>query len=268
MSTQTGLTEEHLLPESHSREVLDFWLTAEKITINRHTLWLLCEKENTRSGVTAKLRSLMQDHYVAPEVTAQQLARWGAPETAKLLRERLPTKKTSRSGEIGEILATEIAEAYMGYDVPIRRLRWKDGRDMALRGDDIIGVTPGTSGKPRFLKGEAKSREQLSSSVVNEAAAALDRDNGRPSRHSVVFLCDRLREQQKHDEAAQLEYALLHSFNGHSVEHLLFALSGNNPRRFLHSHLMECTQNQCCRYAVGVHIEDLGKFIEQLFGGF
>ena len=268
MSTQTELIGEHLPSKSHSREVLDSWLTSEKVEVNRHVLWLLCEKENARGGVAAKLRDLMQDHYVAPEATAQRLADWGAPETAKLLREHLPTKKASRSGDIGEILATEIAEAYMGYDVPVRRLRWKDGRDTALRGDDIIGIAPGSIGKPSFLKGESKSREQLSPSVVREAATALDRDDGKPSRHSVVFLCNRLREQQKHDEAAQLEHALLHSFDGHSVEHLLFALSGNNPRRFLRSHLTQCTQNQCCRYAVGVHIEDLGKFIEELFGGF
>jgi hypothetical protein len=62
------------------------------------------------------------------------------------------------SGELGEILATELVEEMMDYEVPVRRLRYKDGREMALRGDDFIGIRVNAAGNLHLLKGESKSR--------------------------------------------------------------------------------------------------------------
>ena len=93
---------------------------------------------------------------------AKRLEDLGAPETAKMLKELLPKSKRARSGDTGEILATEVAEQELGYTVPIRRLRWKDGRDAALRGDDIVGVAHDSSGKVQFLKGESKNLSTIS----------------------------------------------------------------------------------------------------------
>jgi hypothetical protein len=39
-----------------------------------------------------------------------------------------------------EILATELVEEEIGLRVPVRRLRYKDGRNMPMRGDDFIGA--------------------------------------------------------------------------------------------------------------------------------
>ncbi len=41
---------------------------------------------------------------------------------------------------MGEILATEFIEFQTEFRIPVRRLRYKDGREMALRGDDFLGV--------------------------------------------------------------------------------------------------------------------------------
>ena len=115
---------------------------------------------------------------MSPELWSKRVEDLGAPETAQILQELLPNTKRSRSGDAGEILATEVAEEKLCYEVPIRRLRWKDGRDAALRGDDIVGVANDAEGKVRFLKGEAKSRVALSAGTVKEASEALDRDMG------------------------------------------------------------------------------------------
>ena len=46
-----------------------------------------------------------------------------------------------RSGDLGEIYATEwIDSSERRLRAPIKRLRWKDHRNMAMRGDDVIGI--------------------------------------------------------------------------------------------------------------------------------
>lgn len=227
---------------------------------------MFIEANGARATNLDGLRQIVRSHYVAPEVTAKRLADLGAPLTAELLREHLPNGKRGRSGDLGEILATEIAECKLSYEVPIRRLRWKDGREMALRGDDILGFSRGTTNKLHFLKGESKSRVELATAVLDEAAEALDRDQGRPSRHSVLFVANRLRELSKDDLAKELEEAVLHSFRGCSIEHMLFVLTGSNPETLMSGHLKTCAKNRR-RHGVGVRIKDHGAFIDALFGG-
>ena len=247
--------------------VIHRWLTRKTANIGRHTLVLMSEMDGARSGILHDLRTTVRNHYVDPELTARRLAALGAPKTAELLRGHLPTTKKARSGDLGEILATEVAEQQLHFNVPVRRLRWKDGRNMALRGDDVVGLAREKNNKLVFLKGESKSRAALSAAVLDEAGAALDTDRGRPTRHSVLFVAERLREQNEDDLAQELEEAVLQSFKAMRVEHMLFALTGSNPTNLLTDHLKAHAKKLHLRYAVGVRIEDHGKFIEDLFGG-
>jgi hypothetical protein len=246
--------------------LFDEWLEPSRASIGRHSLLLLKESDGARTGVLDRLRDLIANHYVDPKVTASRLASLGAPKTAKLLREHIPTKKKARSGDLGEILATEVAEQQLNYTVPIRRLRWKDGREMALRGDDIIGVGRDNK-KLLMLKGESKSRAALSSAVLDEAGSALDSDRGRPTRHSVLFVAERLREQGHDDLAEELDQAVLGSFRGIPIAHMLFVLTGGPPKDLLSAHLRDASKKKRLRHAVGVRIRDHAKFVELLFGG-
>jgi hypothetical protein len=227
----------------------------------------MTEVAGARAGVLDDVRDVVRSHYVSPEVTGERIAELGAPKTAQLLREHVPTTKTARSGDLGEVLATEIAEHMLKFTVPIRRLRWKDGRNMALRGDDIVGIRLDANGKLEFLKGESKSRAALSTGVLDEAGEALDRDRGRPTRHAVLFVAGRLRERGDDALAARLESAVLDSFAGTMVEHLLLALTGSNPKNLLNDHLTAAAKKIRTRHAVGVQIADHGAFIDLLFGG-
>lgn len=241
------------------------WLSEKATTVGKHALRSLAEIDGRRDEVIDELRAVCRCHYVSPETTAKRLAELDAPQTAELLKEHLPVSKRARSGDLGEILATELTERRLGYQVPVRRLRWKDERNMALRGDDIIGISKEPSGSLRLLKGESKSRAALTSAVVAEAGVALDRDRGHPTRHSVLFVAERLREQGKDDLANELDEAVLKSFRGIPVEHLLFTLSGNCPDVHLSNHLAEINKKLRRRHAVGVQIKDHGDFINLLF---
>ena len=248
-------------------DLLDRWLAGSATKVGPHVLITLAEIPGSRAVVIDDLRAVVSSHYVDPATVSKWLAAHGAPKTAELLAMHLPKTKTARSGDIGEILATEIAERHLGFEVPVRRLRWKDGRNLALRGDDVVGLAR-EEGKVAFLKGESKSRIRLAASVVTEAGDTLDEDRGRPGRNSVLFVADCLRHQKLDDLAKDLEDAVLKSFAGHRVEHLLFVLSGNDPAPLLAAHLNDCAANPRRRDGVGLQIEDHSEFIRALFEGF
>lgn len=85
--------------------------------------------------------TIVPGHYASEEQVARALTRLGKPAAAALIEGKLPTTKAIRSGDLGEIYATEwIDEQSGGYRAPIKRLRWKDHRNMAMRGDDVIGI--------------------------------------------------------------------------------------------------------------------------------
>lgn len=243
------------------------WLRFSQSAVGRHSLRVLTECDGNRSLVLDDLRELVRGHYVDPKLTAKRIASLGAPKTAALLLEHVPTGKKARSGDLGEMLATELAEQELQYDVPIRRLRWKDGREMALRGDDIIGVAHDSKDKLLLLKGESKSRATLSTAVLDEAGGALDRDRGRPTRHSVLFVAERLRELGNDDLAEELEETVLASFRGISIAHMLFVLTGGPPKSLLENHLKGAAKKKRIRHAVGFWIKDHANFIKLLFKG-
>jgi hypothetical protein len=252
------------VPSATSIDFFDRWLSIKITNEGMHVLQICTEKRDSFNDIIEELQEIVRSHYVAPETTIKRLEELGAPQTAKLLKEHLPTTKRARSGDLGEILATEFTERKIGFIVPVRRLRWKDGRNMALRGDDIVAIARDSKGRLKFLKGESKSRARLNSNVVKEAAVALDRDYGRPTRFSVLFVAEHLKDQEKDSLAIDLDKAVLNSFRWNSVDHLLFTFSGNDPNKPLSDHLSKCTNN-VRRHAVGVCINDHGKFIDRLF---
>ena len=243
------------------------WLNGNTTDVGQHSVMLLSESPGTRACVAAELNLTFRHHYMSQETWSKRIEDMGAPETAKVLQELLPNTKQARSGDTGEILATEVSEEKLSYKIPIRRLRWKDGRNAALRGDDIVGVAHDPEGEIQFLKEESKSRVALSASTINEASEVLDRDMGQPNRYAILFIANRLREQGKDDLATELEKAFLLSFNGYEVEHLLFVVSGNDPGNILTKHLAGVESEQPKRYAIGVWIPDHGQFIEELYDG-
>jgi hypothetical protein len=131
-------------------------------------------------------------HYVSADEIAAVLRELGKPEAAAVLSGKLPVNNRTRSGELGEILGTQYAARELGYRM-IARLRWKDSRDMPMRGDDLLGVHMVDDDKLEFLKGEAKSRASLSTSTLDEAETALLSEHGLPTPHALMSVAARLR---------------------------------------------------------------------------
>lgn len=148
----------------------------------------------------------------------------------KGLLAHIPTAKKIRSGDLGEILASFYVIQNLGFDIPIFKLRFKDHKNMAMRGDDILGMYIDKNlDTIRFLKGEAKSYQSLSTKVMGEAREELDSNRGLPSTHSLQFVADRLQGQKNYDLADPLSFKINQGIQKNDVEHLLFVFTTSPP---------------------------------------
>lgn len=233
---------------------------------NHHSRVITAQPERVEVGVGATA-AIVPGHYASEEHIARALRRLGKREAAALIDEKLPTTKNIRSGDLGEIFATEwIDEFSGGYHAPIKRLRWKDHRNMAMRGEDVIGMLldPQTQ-RLHFLKTEAKSRVALTAQVLTEARAGLDKEGGLPSAHALSFISARLLELNNLPLADAIDDALLkYGIPLQNVKHLLFIFSGNAPGALIRASL-QAYPGQVQQWGVGLRVEGHAAFVGAVY---
>lgn len=241
------------------------WCNNTLVPVGSHELRILSERDGSRARVLPRLSQAVAAHYEAPERLAARMARVGFDKAAQLLRSLLPQTPVGRSGDLGEILATEaVPELLHPFHIPIKRLRWKDAREQAMRGEDLIGIAR-EGASVRFLKGEAKSRLALAPNVVAEARNALNQNNGRPSVHAMAFVMNRLFETGQDELALLFEtYLLERNIAPAQLVHLCFVLSGNDPSAALTTDLQGC-DGTVRQQAIGLRIADHQEFIASVF---
>ncbi len=233
--------------------------------VGPHRLSVLTEQRGVRGAIAPDLDASVLDNYD----DLQRLERWatqlGLPNAASVLHNTLPETARARSGHVGEILLTEsVPELFPDFIVPIKRLRWIDGRNMALRGEDFIGVDR-RGRQVRFLKAESKSRAVLAAGVIQEARAALNNNGGRPSGYALLFIARRLDEIGQRDlSAVFLENAVRQQIEDAQMVHLLFTFSGNDSTELLRTNLRTCA-GPIQQQAVGLVIADHQEFILAIY---
>ena len=245
------------------------WCETTKKRDKRKYYWTYVEREGGRDEIRADLAETIRSHYDRLERIAEDVKRLGYKAAARILREALPQTAKGRSGDLGEILATELVEEEVGLRVPVRRLRYKDGRNMAMRGDDFIGAgCNGVDEKLWLLKGEAKSNKVLGKATVMSARKVLNRDNGRCTPDSLLFVANRLLESNDPDDNA-LGRSLrdevgVKSLRADRIDHMLFTVSGNGPHASLKEDLDAAGTNRD-HYVVNVHVADHQDFIAAMY---
>ncbi|EPJ5553692.1 TPA: HamA C-terminal domain-containing protein [Pseudomonas aeruginosa] len=245
------------------------WCKSTKEKDKRKHYWTYVEKDGGRDEICGDLVETMRSHYDRLERIADDVKRLGYVTASEILRAEMPQNSKGRSGDLGEILATELVEEEVGLRVPVRRLRYKDGRNMAMRGDDFIGA--GYGGKDEklwLLKGEAKSNKVLSKTTVASARKVLNRDHGRCTPDSLLFVANRLLESNDPDDN-ELGRSLrdevgLKSLHDDRIDHMLFTVSGNGPHASLKEDLVAAGTNRD-QYVVNIHIEDHQDFIATMY---
>jgi hypothetical protein len=245
------------------------WCQSTKKSDKRKHYWTYVEKDGGRGKIRDDLAKTIRSHYDRLERIADDVKRLGYGVASEVLRTAMPQTSRGRSGELGEILATELVEEEIGLRVPVRRLRYKDGRNMAMRGDDFIGAGYDGAGENlSLLKGEAKSNKVLGKATVTNARKVLNRDNGRCTPDSLLFVANRLLESNDPDDN-ELGRSLrdevgLKSLRADRIDHMLFTVSGNGPHASLKEDLDAAGSNRD-HYVVNIHVEDHQDFIEAMY---
>lgn len=231
-----------------------------------HSLQVLKASSGKLKTAVGALATIVPKHYASDARLSDLLKRLGKPATAKFIKEKLPKTKQLRSGDLGEILGSSYVEQHTTFTTAISKLRWKDHRDMAMRGDDLIGLQPVVGPeKIRFLKGEVKSAAKLTAATVTKARGALKRARSRPSPHTLEFLADRLHEEGDHALADLVDDALLvDGISLSQMSHLIFCFTGNDPTTILKADVKAYT-GKVPQIAVGLHVNGHQKFIADVF---
>ena len=248
--------------------LFDDWCAQQEDEEAQKHFWMLVEKAGGRDAIRARLAETMRSHYERLDRIADDVVRLGYEGAAELLRTVLPRKARARSGEFGEILATELVEEKTGFRVPVRRLRYKDGREMALRGDDFIGAAYDADNKLWLMKGEAKSNKKLGKTTITRAREALCRHAGRCTPESLLFVANRLLESDNKDDV-ELGRTIRDGIGDKTiragrVDHMLFTMSGNTPPTALKADLDEASTDRA-HYVVNLRVEDHPEFIAEMY---
>ena len=221
---------------------------------------LYTERPGARSLGLEELKKLLVDHFVG-EATILQAG--GYTKAAKIIANSLPTNKKTRSGDLGELLATEYLNSETAFVVPIKKLRWKSDRETAMHGNDVIGVDIKQS-PVRMVKGECKSRAHFAESTVKEAAESLDLHDGRPNPSTLAFITKRLYEEKRDNEAKIFQdLQCTSSIAAKNLDHLVFALAGNDPSK----DLAKCPKSKygIKRQSAAIVVDGHGAFVEAVY---
>lgn len=242
-----------------STDLFKKWLT---LSASSHTAVILYKERpgGRATGLTA-LKKLLIDHFVSE---ATILKAGGYKKAAAIVTNSLPTNKRTRSGDLGELLATEYVNLETSFVVPINKLRWKSDRQTAMHGNDVIAVD--ATKKPfQVLKGECKSGANMGTGPVSDAVETLDLHDGRPNPSTLAFIAKRLYEENRDSEAdIYRDLQCASAIATKNITHLIFALAGNDPAKHLAT-APKSKHSGIKRKTTAIVIPDHGAFIELVF---
>lgn len=241
------------------------WCGRTDSKVKTHDLRYLEADPGLLPHAVTSVAAVVPGHYTAADRVADILRRLGKAAVAEYVETKLPQGTKSRSGDLGEILAASYITEFTGYTMGIYKLRWSDHREMAMRGDDILGIRIDPTVKVKFLKGEVKSRATLGKQTVDEARTALTSSNGRPTPHALAFVADRLFETGETALAEAIdEYQLKQRIEIKQLSHLMFMFTGNNPTNLLTANLTAYT-GTIRQIAIGLRVSTHQAFIKEVY---
>jgi hypothetical protein len=242
------------------------WCSGTDQTLGKHKLTNIAVKPLRRNHGIKVLAEALPGYYIASDRVADLLSKLSRPKVAVQIRGLIPTMPKIRSGDLGEVLGLAYASELSEFEHSVKRLRWKDHRNMAMRGEDVLAFAAPQPGKRLgILKGEVKSRVGMTTRVIADARKALCSNGGLPSPHAVSFLATRLFETGKKAlcdivDLAQVERGIVAS----QVSHLLFSFSGNDAKKMLEASLIGYAGPVRQLY-VGLNVVNHKEFVTAVF---
>jgi hypothetical protein len=135
------------------------WCNETEEVVSTHKLRRLSADPAKHAQVVDTLAEAVPDYYADPGRIAQLLKKLGKDAAANYIEQKLPTQVTIRSGDLGEILCTAYVHEATPFNLGIKRLRWKDHRNMSMRGEDVLAFRlSGKSGSLKNTQGRGQER--------------------------------------------------------------------------------------------------------------
>jgi hypothetical protein len=208
----------------------------------------------------------LSSYYADPSRIAGLLKKLGKAASAKYVRTKLPSLPNIRSGDLGEILCNAYVVENTEFKLGIKRLRWKDHRNMSMRGEDVLAFSLGAkSSSLRVLKAEVKSGGTMRTSVIKKARLALDKDSSLPSPHALSFVADRLNQGGEEELCEAIDSVMLKGrLKASQVTHMLFTFSGNDPSKEILKSL-EGYSGAVSQHYVALQVSTHDDFIKSVF---
>lgn len=244
--------------------VFDSWCSkAALISLAGHKVGQI-DSDDDAAGVTV-LADRLPEAYADTTALALIAERYGKPGLAAFLRDRLPTKKSARSGDMGEILATAYLDEERGYVVGPSRLIDRDHQEWAMRGDDVLAARLDDESELHLVKAEAKSRVNLSAATVRAAREGLARNDEMPSPHSLSQFATRLLQTSDREVGeAVLDQQLSDGIRPDQVGHLMFLLTSGDPSAHVSADL-KAYVGAAPQMTVTLRVQQHQKFINDAF---
>ncbi|MEV4000566.1 Hachiman antiphage defense system protein HamA [Streptomyces halstedii] len=222
------------------------------------------ESHHDAMGVAALAKSI-PNAYAESQSIVRIAELLGKKGVAKFLSAKLPTKASSRSGDMGEVLATAYLHEEHGYVVGPSRLIQRDHQEWAMRGDDALGAKLDTGGKPHIAKAEAKSRKSLGLQTVIQAREGLARNDEMPSAHSLTQFAERLLSTADSDVGeAVLAMQISDGVRPDRVRHLMFLFTSSDPSAYVSADL-EAYSGPVPQLTITLRVEGHQKFIKDAY---
>lgn len=242
------------------------WCVETEEPVSKHKLRGLIVDAAKEAQAIGAVANAIPTYYADPKRIADLLKKLGKPAAAAYVEQKLPTQASIRSGDLGEILCNAYVHEATPFSLGIRRLRWKDHRNMSMRGEDVLSFKLDPKGSPlKILKAEVKSRAGMRMGVIDEARAALSANNGLPSPHALAFVADRLNEAGDTVLGDALDKAQLKDgIRLSQVSHMLFTFSGNNSLKLLKANL-QAYAGPVPQHYVGLRVDGHQDFINAVF---
>ena len=231
-----------------------------------HSHTMLTADSSKFDASVAIVADVIPDHFLPPSRLAEMFARLQRHEVAELIQNRLPESAQLKSGDLGEVLCTTFVREKTPFMLGIKRLQFKDHRNMSMRGDDMLGfnLNPVT-GRLTVLKAESKSNAAMPASTVATARQALSGFAELPSPHSMGFVADRLLDPADRPLRDAIDDAQLKkSLKPADITHMMFAFTGNDTTKLLQANLSGYTGGATQHY-VGLRVPEHQKFIKAVF---
>ena len=237
-----------------------------EVKLNQHIFKVLNLKDEYFLHFKELIIAKLPEYYLSTTSFQRTMILLGKEAAYKKLKLKFPQVLKLRSGDLGEVISSSYIEHHLDYLVPINKIQWRDHRDMAMRGDDVIALKiEGDNFK--FIKCESKSAQKLSTSTLDEARKELDSFDGRPSPHSIEFIIERLYESGKQSLAEKLEiFNYTKTIKKSDVKHLLFVITKSNPDS-LQRKAFESYIGDFCQISIGMKVDKHPELVNEVFSG-